>query len=106
MAPTVEALTALARAVEAIGPRHGNLPTAESEAMRESLPLRTSTEQEVAAGRPHQPDTHTFGRMTLWAAADCVRAFAATSLALSDLRCTGISSLPGPLWRRASWRHG
>jgi hypothetical protein len=35
MAPTVEALTALARTVKAIGPRHSNLPTAESEAMRE-----------------------------------------------------------------------
>jgi hypothetical protein len=36
MAPTVEALTALADAIEATGPRHGRLPAPESEAIDES----------------------------------------------------------------------
>jgi hypothetical protein len=76
MAPTVEALTGLARAVEAIGPRHGNLPTAESEAMRE---LAAEGEYRARSGGWEHPmtDTHTFGRTALWAGADCVRTFAA-----------------------------
>jgi hypothetical protein len=76
MAPVAEALNALVRAVEATGPRHGDLPPPESEAMKELA----SEEQYRARSGWLNPvtDTHSFGGMTLWAAADYVRSFAST----------------------------
>jgi hypothetical protein len=76
MAPTAEALNALVRAVEATGPRHGDLPDPESEAMKELA----SEGQYRARSTWENPitDTHSFGNLTLWAAADYVRSFAAT----------------------------
>jgi len=77
MAPTVEALNALAGAVEAaLGPRHGGLPDPESDAMKE-----LASEGEYSARSTWKnpiTDTHSFGSLTLWAAADYVGSFAAT----------------------------
>jgi hypothetical protein len=76
MAPTVEALKAFAGAVEATGPRHGSLPDPESGAMKE-----LASEGEYRARSTWQnpiTDTHSFGNMTLWAAADYVCSFAST----------------------------
>jgi hypothetical protein len=77
MAPVAEALNALVRAVEATGPRHGDLPGPESEAMNE---LASEDEYRARSGGWQNPmaDTHSFGSMTLWAAADYVRSFAST----------------------------
>jgi len=74
MAPTAEALRALACAVEETGPRHGAMPSADSVAMGEladqdSYGARSGWEQPVA-------DTHEFGSMTLLASLDYVRSFA------------------------------
>lgn len=76
MAPIADALNALVRAVEATGPRHGNLPAPESEAMKE---LASEDEYRARSGWENPvTDTHSFGGMTLWAAADYVRSFAST----------------------------
>jgi hypothetical protein len=76
MAPTVEALTALAGAVEDTGPRHGGLPAPESDAMKE---LASEDDYRARSGWENPiTDTHSFGSMTLWAAADYVRSFAVT----------------------------
>jgi hypothetical protein len=76
MAPVAEALNALVRAVEATGPRHGDLPGPESEAMNE---LASEDEYRARSGWQNpMADTHSFGSMTLWAAADYVRSFAST----------------------------
>jgi hypothetical protein len=76
MAPMVAALNEFVRAVEDVGPRHGNLPTDGSQAMRE---LASEDELRERSGWENPiTDTHTFGGMTLWAAADYTRSFAAT----------------------------
>jgi hypothetical protein len=76
MAPTAEALDALVRAVEATGPRHVGLPAPESEALKE---LASEDDYRARSGWENPiTDTHSFGSMTLWAAADYVRSFATT----------------------------
>jgi hypothetical protein len=76
MAPVAEALNALAGAVEATGPRHGRLPDPESEGMKE---LASEGQYRARSGWENPiMDTHNFGSLTLWAAADYVRSFAAT----------------------------
>lgn len=76
MAPVAAALNTLVRAVEATSPRHGDLPAPESEAMKE---LASEDEYRARSGwRNPVTDTHNFGSMTLWAAADYVRSFAST----------------------------
>lgn len=76
IAPTAEALNALVRAVEATGPRHGDLPDPASDAMKELA----SEGQYRARSTWENPitDTHSVGSLTLWAAADYARSFAAT----------------------------
>jgi hypothetical protein len=74
MAPTAEALNALVRAVEDTGPRHADLPAPDSEAMRE---LASEDDYRARSGWENPiTDTHSFGSMTLWAAADYVGSFA------------------------------
>jgi hypothetical protein len=76
MTPVVEALNMLVRAVEATGPRHSDLPSLESEAMKE---LASEDQYRARSGWQNPiTDTHNFGSMTLWAAADYVRSFAST----------------------------
>jgi hypothetical protein len=76
MAPTIDALNALARAIEDIGPRHHDVPGMDSQAMRE---LASESEYSARSGGWEHPisDAHNFGAMALWAAADSVRTFAA-----------------------------
>lgn len=74
--PTIGALRALAMAIDATGERHGRQETATSKAMEEIA------DEEVYAKRSkwEHPvtDAHTFGAMTLNAASDYTRTFAAT----------------------------
>jgi hypothetical protein len=75
MAPKVAAIRAFTSAVDSGADRHGGLPVAESRAMGE-----LDAEQHYSARSTWEmpiTDTHLFGAMTLRAAADNVRGFAA-----------------------------
>ncbi len=73
IAPTVNALRAFANAVDDLLERH-RLPTAESRAMSEIAAEQVLARRSAWTGPIS--DTHTFGAMTLRAAADYVRGFA------------------------------
>ena len=75
MAPTVEALQAFTTAVDDVALRHGNLPAPDSQAMGE-LAAEADYRSRSSWQNPIT-DTHTFGAMTLRAACDYVRTFAA-----------------------------
>jgi hypothetical protein len=73
IAPTVNALRAFANAVDDLVERH-RLPAAESRAMSEIAAEQALATRSTWTGPIS--DTHTFGAMTLRAAADYVRGFA------------------------------
>jgi hypothetical protein len=75
IAPKVEALRAFTSAVDSVTERHGGLPSADSRAMSElsaeqQYKRRSTWEEPIT-------ETHLFGAMTLRAATDNVRGFAA-----------------------------
>lgn len=74
MAPHVEGMRTFCRSVDAVAERHGQLPDASSEAMKE-LAVEPDYRR-LSTWRNPVTDSHMFGGMTLRAATDFVRSFA------------------------------